>query len=193
MRHVGEGVLTVGPGWAVSVISTLFVMIIVSGCQRPAQPTQPTTTFVEAGELDALWDAALRILRRHDFQPDRQDRTAGIITTLPSTSMQWHEPWRQDVAEGYGLLMASLHTIQRQVTIRFIRQEEWSMDVQVDVYLLSASDYQITSSSAGIRSFSGDLPTVTGEKVMAADTRRWIHLGRDASMEERLLNRILTY
>lgn len=166
---------------------------LAQGCQRPIQPVEPTASYVDAVDLDDLWEASLRILRRHDFQPDRQDRAAGIITTIPLTSMQWHEPWRQDVADGYSLLMASTHTVQRQVTIRFIREQEWVLDVQVDVYLLSAPEHQITSSSAGIRSFSGDLPLVTGETIVTGETRRWVRLGRDAAMEQRLLNRIIAY
>ena len=160
-------------------------------------------------DVQPLWDTALAVLIKHDFRPDRQDRTAGIITTHPTTSMQWHEPWRQDVADSYSVGEASLHTIQRQATVRFIRNgrtqrpaagdeprqtgvENWTLDVQVDVYRLSVPEYQITSSSSVIRSFSGDLPTVTGERVAdARAARRWVPLGRDGAMEERLLTRIL--
>lgn len=136
------------------------------------------------------------MLRLHDFQPDRQDRAAGVITTLPTTSMQWHEPWRADVADGYSLALSSLHTVRRQATVRFVRDpsapDHWTVEVQVDVYLLNAPDYQVTTASSGIRSFSGDLPSVTGEagpRLM----RRWTPVGRDPAMEDRLLERILAY
>ncbi len=204
---ISDGLLS---GRVLQLHLVLSFALLAAGCQRPTPPVQPTASYVDAADLDSLWDASLRILRRHDFQPDRQDRAAGIITTFPTTSAQWHEPWRRDVADGYGLLMASMHTVQRQVTVRFIHENDgprsstssppvapslspWSLDVQVDVFLLSAPDYQITSSSSAIRSFSGDLPTITGESVQAREARRWVPMGRDGSMEDRLLNSILAY
>jgi len=163
-----------------------------NGCQRPARPDVPTASTIRDEDIQAIWDSALAVLEKHDFRPDRQDRTAGVITTFPTTSKQWHEPWRQDVVDKYSLTEASLHTIQRQATVRFVHEKNWTVDVQVDVYRFAVPEYQITSSSAAIRSFSGDLPTVTGEAV--SDTRaarRWVPLGRDGALEERLLSRIL--
>jgi hypothetical protein len=189
------------------IIGSMFLIAAAAGCQRPAPPETLTATTITDEDVQPLWDTALAVLIKHDFRPDRQDRTAGIITTYPTTSMQWHEPWRQDVADKYSLGEASLHTIQRQATVRFIHKapsqrsadcaappivEDWTVSVQVDVYRLSVPEYQITSSSAAIRSFSGDLPTVTGEKIAdARSARRWVPLGRDEAMEERLLTRIL--
>lgn len=183
----------------------LIVVALAAGCQRPTPPESPTATTITDEDVQPLWDTALAVLIKHDFRPDRQDRTAGVITTHPTTSKQWHEPWRQDVADSYSLGEASLHTIQRQATVRFIRNsattqpvgapataENWSIDVQVDVYRLSVPEYQITSSSSAIRAFNADLPTVTGEKVAdARGARRWVPLGRDGAMEERILSRIL--
>lgn len=177
-------------GWLSAI---LLGLLLPTGCGRPEQPDQPTESAISADDLDGLWDSSLAVLRKFDFQPDRQDRGAGVITTFPTTSMQWHEPWRQDVADGYGLAMASLHTIQRKVTIRFIKENGWILDVQVEMFLLSAPDYQVTTASSAIRSFNGDLPTVTGEMAPGADSRQWVPLGRDANMEARILDRILSY
>jgi hypothetical protein len=64
--------------------------------------------------------------------------------------------------------------------------------VQVDVYRLSVPEYQITSASSGIHSFDADIPAVTGAIEKSAESaRRWVPLGRDGAMEERLLSRIL--
>lgn len=168
-------------------------------------PESPTCSVVPADQLDSLWEASLRVLRLHDFRPDRQDRATGIITTFPTTSMQWHEPWRADVADAYSLGMSSMHTVQRQVTVRFVRDAErsgepsgapgdgWVLDVEVEVFLLNVPDYQITTASSALRSFTGDLPTVTGEATGSRPARRWVSIGRDGAMESRLLDRILSY
>lgn len=179
-----------------AAVLTVAVTHSISGCSRPAPPEGPTASIVAEDQVDSLWEASLRVLRLHDFQPDRQDRAAGVIMTLPTTSMQWHEPWRADVADGYSLALSSLHTVQRQATVRFVRDtstpDQWTVEVQVDVYLLNAPDYQVTTASSGIRSFSGDLPSVTGE-VAPRTMRRWAPVGRDPAMEDRLLERILAY
>lgn len=177
--------------FAAAACAGLWVM----GCQRPAAPQGPTESVVQPEELELLWDAALSVLRKFDFQPDRQDRTAGIITTRATTSAQWHEPWRQDVADPYSLAEASLQTIQRTATVRFIRDgDEWRIDVQVDVYRQSAPESQVTTASSAIHAFSGNLPTAEGRVFQAAEAERhWVHLGRDAALESRLLNRILAY
>lgn len=172
--------------------AVLLAAIAATGCQQPVRPETPTSSVINDNDVQPLWDSALAVLLKHDFQPDRQDRTAGIITTLPTTSKQWGEPWRQDVADNYSLLESSLHTIQRKATVRFIHDKQWTIDVQVDVYRLSTPEYQITNSSSAIRSFDANLPTATGAVVTNAHSaRRWVHLGRDGAMEERLLSRIL--
>ena len=71
----------------------------VAGCHEPVAPTEPTRASVNApgeAEFDRLWAATLRVLRRHNFRPARQDRRAGVIETLPTTAQHWCEFWRKD-------------------------------------------------------------------------------------------------
>ncbi len=168
-----------------------------AACHKPTPPQEPTAGVIGGQtDLDALWDRTLVILRKQGFEPDRQDRAMGVITTLPTTSMQWHEPWRQDLADGYSLLDASLHTTQRMVTVRFVKTEEWSVDVQVDVHRLSTPETQISTASSVLHGLSGRLPTVEGElsgSGRSPPPHDWIQLRRDGMMEERLLDQILAY
>jgi len=174
----------VAAGWMVGVGQ--------AGCSRPVPPETATTSEINESDREYLWDATLSVLRKMDFQPDRQDRAQGVITTLPTTSKQWHEPWRQDVKGGYELAQASLHTIRRQVTVRFVREGAWRVDVQVDVYRLNVPESQITSASSAIQSFSGVLPTTEGTYLGGEQAARdWTFLYRDGAMEARILNRIL--
>lgn len=155
-------------------------------------PEEPTITELEPDDdLDSLWNSALTVLQKVDFQPDRQDRALGVITTYPTTSMQWHEPWRQDVGTSYALLESSMHTVRRKATVRFIRDHVWKLDVQVDVYRLSRAETQITSASSVLHGFSGLLPTAEGGSRTLGAPEHWVHLGRDEALEGRLLDRIL--
>jgi hypothetical protein len=167
-------------------------LALLAGCQRPAPPDGPTAAVISADHLETVWQAALAELRRHDFPPDRQDRAAGVIVSLPTTSEHWSEPWRRDTADPYGRAQASLHTVQRQVTVRFVRGPEWTVEVQVDVLRLSRPDSQITTASSAIQAFSGVLPSTDGsQQIEGQVSERWVPLGRDGRMEERLLRRIL--
>lgn len=183
--------LTRRKGWLVlaAALGLLF------GCQRPAPPDSPTAAQVSRDELEPIWDAALSVLRKHDFQPDRQDRAQGVITTLPSTSMQWGEFWRQDTADVPSYAESSVQTVQRKATVHFVRERGsggWTVDVQVDVYRLHIPESQITTASSAFQAFSGTLPSTEGTLRLHGEARRsWVHLGRDAAMESRLLNRIL--
>lgn len=178
----------------IAIRGTAGLLVCVAcpmGCHRPIAPEGPSSESIAADGLEDIWDAALKVLQKHDFLPVRQDRAAGIIATLPTTSQHFSEFWRQDVAEPYGFAHASLHTTQRKATVRFVREgdtDAWSLEVQVDVYRLSTPESQVTSSSSAIQGFSGVLPTTEGE---IARNRRWVHLGRDEMMERRILNRIL--
>lgn len=168
-------------------------LLSLSSCQRPNPPEQPTAATIEEQEVQPLWDASLNVLRKFDFQPDRQDRAMGMITTLPTTSMQPGEFWRQDVADPYSQTQAALHTIQRQVTVRFPKDPARRIEVQVDVYRLSVAESQITTASSAIQSFSGVLPdTEGGYHGPARGPKNWVLMGRDAAMEDRLLRRIMT-
>ncbi len=165
------------------------------GCQKPIPPTEPTAGALAPDEdLDAIWDASLSVLNKFDMRPDRQDRALGIITTFPTTSAQWFEPWRQDVASGRDLLESSIATHQRKATVRFVRNDAWTIEIQVDVYRLSRQETQITTASSMLHGFAGLIPTETGyrEGSIGAMRPNWVHLGRDGAMERRLLRRILS-
>jgi len=161
-----------------------------AGCAKPVRPEAATAAEVDSDEdLDHLWSTALDVLQKVDFLPDRQDRATGVITCFPTTSMQWHEPWRQDVVTGYDLLESSMHTLQRRATVRFVKGERWTVEMQIDIYRLSRAETQITTASSVLHGFSSRLPTAEGTGLVAGEN--WVLLGRDGELEQRLLNRIL--
>ncbi len=161
------------------------------GCQQPYQPDSPTFATSPGADFDALWDAALRVLRRRGFEPDRQDRAEGVIVTAPATTRQWFEFWRRDAVDAYSVLEASLHTIQRRVTVR-IPRDPIGVDVQVEVLRLMTPERQVTTASGGLNLFASAVPTTEGERVVrSADAIGWEPLGRDAALEQAILDQIL--
>ncbi|MCB9854974.1 MAG: hypothetical protein H6818_04745 [Phycisphaerales bacterium] len=160
------------------------------GCQQPARPTEPTLSDLAPDQTpDDIWDRTLSVLKEHGFVPDSQDRANGRITTLPTTSKQWHEPWRKDVDDKYDVMMASLHTIRRSAIVQFLRESNrWRVDVTVRIEQLSEPEPQMTTASSVLHGFTGSLPDSQGRRT--GSMRRWRDMGRDGAMESRLIREI---
>lgn len=92
-------------------------LIVLPGCQAPAQPTGPTELVLHVPDYETFFDRSLSVLRLYDFPPDRVDRVRGLIVSRPATSGQWFEWWRADSRGGYQLAESSLHTMRRIVTV----------------------------------------------------------------------------
>ncbi len=176
------------------VIFAAGAALHAGACVRPAQPTTPTAVNVPDADLDALWDATLAVLRRIEFRPDRQDRATGLIETMPITTKQIWEVWREDVADQYSQTQANLQTMQRKVIVRFRKigePKQWQVDVEVDVYRLQQPERQITASSSGLEAFSSQLPTGEGQLLARGSGNYLEPMGRDPALEGKLLGMIM--
>ena len=169
------------------------------GCADPPSDYGPVQADVIADDPTAfedLWETILRVLRRADLRPDRQDRREGIITTFPVTSQQWFEFWRNDAMGAYQWAESSMQTVQRQAVVRIRRLPEpgrYRVTVKVDVFRFSTPERQVTTPSGALAMFSSRLPTEQGELAGPAEGAHWVHLGRDPRMEGALLRRILVH
>lgn len=144
--------------------------------------------------MDDLWADTLLVLRDFGFQPDRQDRANRVIVTRPETSAQWFEAWRQDYSDAYCTLESSMHTVRRRVTVALkpgSSERQWEIDVRVDIQRADAQERQATTASAALQMFSAQTPTTGGEVLTAAYAApRWRDLGRDPTLERRILRRL---
>lgn len=132
----------IGRAWGVAGGALGAALLSLGGCATPAQPAGPTEMLVRVEDRDAFFDNTLTFLRRHDLQPQRVDREAGEIVTVPTTSAQWFEFWRIDSQGGYQMLESSIGTIARVVTI-----ELRSPDGAVEESALDASAIEADSAA----------------------------------------------
>jgi hypothetical protein len=92
------------------------------------------------------------------------------------------------------LAAASLQSIQRQATVRFLRADDggpWRIDVRVEVTRIHVPERQMTATSAALGLYSAVLPTTEGLTLEQAGSRTAEPLGRDGAMERFILERIL--
>lgn len=156
--------------------------------------THALTVAARSQEADHLWEAIQETLRRHRFRLDRVDRRAGTITTRPETSQHFFEFWRHDVDTRTDLWEATLNPIRRTVSVSVAGTsgETWdSLAVVVNKERLIASDRQFNNTASAYQYFGERLPSTAGGSRAADEQEQWIHLGRDAAMEEYLLQEIL--
>ncbi len=190
--------------YAQDMISSAVVFLglaamLSGGCfDPPAEygPVQADVITSEETDFEAMWDTVLRVLQRYDFRPDRQDRREGVITTLPITSRQWFEFWRDDAIGLYQMTEASLHTIQRQAVIKIRRRPEpgrYRVIVRVDVFRYSVPERQVTTPSGALAMFDAKMPSEQGDLPGRGEAAHWVRVGRDPEMEGMLLRRILSH
>jgi hypothetical protein len=115
-RMIGRGKTTLR-----AMVLTLGGAALLAGCRAPVEPTAPSlarVTVADPDQFETLWQATDKTLRRYALEPDRQDRTEGVIVTRPETSAAWFEFWRpQPTAAAYAWWEANLQTIRRQAKV----------------------------------------------------------------------------
>ena len=182
---------------AILLLALPFVGLHNIGCQAPAKPAEPTVARVTATspeEYDLLWEAIGSALRRYYFQPDRQDRVAGIITTAPDTSANWFEFWRPQPQPAYYWAEANLQTIQRDAAVQIRPTDNpgtYHLDVRINRYRHSLEERQIDNPAAALRMYGSGTPTASGQIRKTQESSQWIPLGRDQPMEQAILAAIL--
>ncbi len=194
----------------------LSVLLLAAGCiteaQHPAatqpstwqdpsttQPSywlnQPAEVTIHGDDFEKLWKACEQSARDYMFQLDRQDYRSGLLTTVPLTSAQWFELWRQDVKTINDAELSSIATIRRTATFQFQKNPDGSYDVtpRVLVERQTIAEKRITS----VTTYSGifalardpnDNPSGTPEsdQGIIIRPRYWYALGRDAALERDL-------
>jgi hypothetical protein len=155
---------------------------------------KPAVATVSCGDFDALWDGAVRGIKAHWFVIDRADYREGLLTTNPLISRQWFEPWRNDVVDGYDLLLSSLSTVRRTVhiSIRRLPDGDFELTPKVLVERHAIPERRITSVTEYQDVFAVDRPlqveeTEAGTKVV---TDYWYAIGRDTALEAALIKEI---
>lgn len=172
------------------------LLLAAIGCQAPPQPAGPTLGSVPAqtpNQVNHLWDSIETTLLAFNFDIDRRDRVSGIVTTLGDTSANWFEIWRVQPSPAYYWWESNLHTIERRADV-FVRQTptgDCELEVKVDRFRRSMEERQVNNAAAAMRLYSAEAPTISGRMLRPFESAYWIHLGRDGTMEQAILDAIV--
>lgn len=179
---------------AVLVLVAVLAVVVSGGCSqsRGAFSEQgPASVGITKDGFDQAWDETLDVLREYNFEPDRQDVRAGVITTFPVVSQQWFEFWRADAQGWDQWLESSLHLLRRWVEVRFQPAPDgYTMLLTVYIERKSQPERQATTASGALQIYREKLPIYTGETLKADEAVRWIAVGYDGRLAEYLLSQI---
>jgi hypothetical protein len=177
-----------------------------SGCARWRMPVGPdlgltgppaieNPMFVPALDREFLWSQAVDAVDDY-FRIEREERvrliggvlTEGRIDTFPITGSTIFEPWRKDSTPGYEKAHATLQSIRRRGTVRVIPTEGgYLLDVIVQKELEDLDKPEHATAGGATLRHDGSIVRQEGAAGRYSVTLGWIPLGRDATLEQRIL------
>ena len=168
----------------------------------PSQPTienrLPNPMFVRAGDPDIAWETVAREASRYfPLRSEERVRQTGSMLTEGRLETQWasgstiFEPWRRDSAGAFNRWQSTLQTIRRRAVIRVIPAAGgYELDVRVDKQLEDLSRPERASAGAASLRNDSDLSAESGMVDAIIGSDRWIDIGRDEALEQRILGRL---
>ena len=161
----------------------------------------PNPLFVPVRDPDVLWGQLLDVLD-DDFRVQREDRVRvvgdlmleGRIETFPTVGSTILEPWRGDSTPGFEKWHATLQSLRRRASVRVIPAEGGflvDLTVHKELESLSQPENAMVERTL-VRDDSPLIGNLNGAPETTAVTMGWIPIGRDASLEQRLLQDLQT-
>lgn len=171
----------------------LLAGIFLGGCAEPTQKQATEPICLQGAQLAQAMATGEDVLKRMHFVIEKSDSTALIVRTRPLSGAQFFEFWRRDNVGGYNAAQSNLHSIQRIVELSFSQSADGlCIACEVNVQRLSLPEKEINNASSAHSMFSesdNDLQRLRLESDRQ-EQMAWIDLGRDASLEEKILKEI---
>ncbi len=156
----------------------------------------PNPLFLPVGNPEIVWVQLLDVLD-DDFRVQREDRVRvvgdlmleGRIETFPTIGSTVLEPWRGDSTRGFERWHATLQSLRRRASVRVIPAEGGflvDMTVHKELEFLNQPE-NATVEKVPLREDGPPSSRWDSVEPTAATTMGWIPVGRDVSLEQRLL------
>jgi hypothetical protein len=179
---------------AVQYILAGLLITSAIGCQQmPPEPEGPTLGYVSGQvpeDREVLFESVISTMYRYYFEPDRQDRLEGIITSHPDTTANFFELWRPQPSDPYYWMEANTRTMSRTARVVLTHRQaegDYQLDVEIQRYKYNLRERQIDNAAGAMRLYSNSAPTYSGEIEKPSESAYWTLMGRDQFMEEAFL------
>jgi len=161
-------------------------------------PRLENPLFVPVADRGFVWSQIVDTIDDY-FKIKREERVRliggewleGHIETYPAEGSTILEPWRKDSTRGAERLHATLQSVRRYAIVRIIPADGgYLLQVMVHKQLEDlVQPEHATVGHAAVR-YDGSLVRNEQSPLVAPSTLDWISIGRDVSLEQRILGEI---
>ncbi|QDV42986.1 hypothetical protein Enr13x_28380 [Stieleria neptunia] len=189
-----------------AVLIVLIALLVTQGCGQLAYrldrraPEQFIPNPLELPPLDDqfVWsqvvdtvDDYFRISREQPVQNSNNFLLDGRVETSYRVGASVLEPWRKDSTAGFEALQSTLQSIRRKATVIVRpRGAGYTVEVIVQKDLEDTDRTQYATETTATRRHDGTIVRQVGGAGDSPQTLGWISLGRDTSLEQRILRDI---
>ena len=146
--------------------------------------------FVWSQVIDTV-DDYFRISREQPVQNSNEFLLDGRVETSYRIGASLMEPWRKDSTAGFEAMQSTLQSIRRKATVTVRpRGAGYTVEVIVQKDLEDTDRTQYATETTATRRHDGTVVRQVDAAVDAPQTLGWISLGRDTSLEQRILRDI---
>lgn len=146
--------------------------------------------FVWSQVIDTV-DDYFRISREQPVQNSNEFLLDGRVETSYRIGASLMEPWRKDSTAGFEAMQSTLQSIRRKATVTVRpRGAGYTVEVIVQKDLEDTDRTQYATETTATRRHDGTVVRQVGAAVDSPQTLGWISLGRDTSLEQRILRDI---
>lgn len=148
--------------------------------------------FLVMDEISDEMDDYFHIAREEQIRIADGVVTEGWIETWPRIGSTILEPWHHDSTRGFEKLHASLQTVRRQGKVRIIPSgDSYLVDVKVFKELEDNPTPFRSAASGKYLRHDNALDVGFEDYWNTSQNEGWISMGRDVSLEQRILSRIV--
>ncbi len=129
------------------------------------------------------------IAREQRARRDGEVWTEGRIDTVPLDGATWLEPFRKDSVGSFNRWESTFQTIRRRATVRVIPDAAgYLVEVVVEKELEDLPTPEKATTGAAVFLDDDSMPSDRLEQTSrTASSQRWLLLGRDPALEQRML------
>jgi hypothetical protein len=184
------------------------LLLAVSGCAMESPyggPIQPplafyaNPAFLATGNHECVWENVVDVV--DDYFPIEREEpvrlvgnvlTEGRLDTFPNVGSTIFEPWRQDSVTAYDKLESTLQSIRRHAVVRVIPADQgfW-VEVAVFKELEDVVGANPSTPGGAVFPHHASLTRVVGPVDQQEINAGWIPQGRDAALEQRILEQVM--
>ncbi len=156
----------------------------------------PNPLYVPMSDREFLWNQLVDTVDDY-FSISREQRvrliggvlTEGQIETLPLSGATWLEPWREDSTYGGERLYSTLQSMRRRSVAKVTPQADGGYLVTILVYkeLEDVSRPEFSTIYSDVLRNDGTIIKPEQQDYARPVTLGWIPMGRDFSLEQRML------